>query len=80
MKTEKLGDGLELTVQDDISYIVAYRKKGTNGGGVAVNANGMDLMALTTENVINTLKTMNNPYLQAVFLLPCLIWLKVRMR
>ncbi|MBR4624074.1 MAG: hypothetical protein IKO56_00890 [Alphaproteobacteria bacterium] len=67
MKTEKFGDVLELTVQDDISYIVTYRKKGTNSGGVDVSANGMDLMALTTANVINTLKTINDPYLQAAF-------------
>lgn len=67
MKTEKLCDGLELTLQDDISYIIAYRNKRTNCNGVAVCANGMDLMALTTANVINMLETMNEPYLQAVF-------------
>jgi hypothetical protein len=68
METEKLCDGLELTASEDMEYIVVYRNKKSNGGGVAFSANGMDLMALTTANVINTLETMNNnPYLQAVF-------------
>ena len=68
METEKLCDGLELTASEDMEYIVAYCKKRTNCNGVSVCANGMNLMALTTANVINTLETMNNdPYLQAVF-------------
>lgn len=68
METEKLCDGLELTTSEDMEYIVVYRNKKSNSGGVAFRASGMDLMALTTATVINTLGTMNNiPYLQASF-------------
>jgi len=66
MKTEKLCDGLELTVTDNVEYVAAYRNDSVSG--VAVKCIGLSMMTLTVEMVCKVLETMRDPHIQASFL------------
>ena len=67
MENQKLCDGLEISVSNDIEYIIAYRRESESGSGITMKCNGLNMMALTSTMVCSELEEMRDPHIQASF-------------